>query len=128
MIMIMMTLIMMTMIMMIIRFSCFQLQEIIVSHEETFFGILQASTSCKSMESLRELSDVTSVVCCLKPRYEDPESITDDSKRARGFLSKLQRILLGLMQSFSSKELCDQVRFPGFVFQAFEISFLPVAT
>lgn len=86
-----------------------QLREIILSHEETFLDVLQGSTSCKSLESLRELSVVTSVVCLLRPRYEDPESVTDESKKARGFLSKLQRILLGLMQTFLSKDFCDQV-------------------
>ena len=91
--------------------SFFQLQEIIMAHEETFLAILQGSTSCRTLTALRELSVVTSVICLLKPRYTDPESVTDENKKSRGFLSKLQRILLGLMQTFSSKVVCDQVGF-----------------
>jgi len=86
-----------------------QLQEIIMAHEETFLAILQASTSCRTLAALRELSVVTSVICLLRPRYTDPESVTDENRKSRGFLSKLQRILLGLMQTFSSKVVCDQI-------------------
>ena len=89
--------------------SFFQLLKIVMAHEGIFLTILQASTSCKTLASLRELSFVTSVVCLLRPRYKDPESVTDENKKLRGFMSKLQRILLGLMQTFSSKAVCNQV-------------------
>ena len=84
-----------------------------MAHEEVFLTILQSNTSYKTLASLRELSVVTSVVCLLRPRYNDPEGVTDENKKSRGFLAKLQRILLGLMQTFTSKAVCDQVIFAG---------------
>eukprot|EP00795_Rhopilema_esculentum_P005068 gene5068-181_t len=89
-----------------------QLQEFILAHEEAFLDILQAKTPCKTVQCLQELSLVTSVVSLLRPRREDhkdPESVGEDGRRMRSSQVKIQRVLLGLMQSFSSKEYCNEI-------------------
>ena len=55
---------------------------------------------------------MTSVVCLFRSKdgFDDPETVTDDNKRMKSFLAKMQRVLLALMQTFASKEYCKEVR------------------
>ena len=82
-----------------------------LSHEETFLSIVQGRLLHHTLESLQELALVTSVVCLCKSKggFDDLETVTDDNKRTKSFLSKMQRVLLALMQTFASKEYCKEV-------------------
>eukprot|EP00794_Sanderia_malayensis_P012769 gene12769-14080_t len=87
-----------------------QIQDIVMAHEETFLGIIQDKSILRTLAGLQELALTTSILSLLQIRdSETLESITDDSKRARAFLARLQRKMLGLMQTFASKDYCKRI-------------------
>ena len=94
-----------------ISFYLLQVREIVMAHEDTFLGIMQNKLVHRSAVGLQELALVTSIVSLFsfKDDSDSLESITDDNKRARSFLARIQRVMLGLMQTFSSKDYCDKV-------------------
>ena len=88
-----------------------QVQLFVMSHEDTFLGILQDRSPNHTLSVLQELA-ITLSVCSLfgiNEMTEEFDIVTDEQRRLKSFMNRIQRLMLALMQKFSSKDYCEKV-------------------
>ncbi|XP_057313200.1 nuclear pore complex protein Nup205-like isoform X1 [Hydractinia symbiolongicarpus] len=88
-----------------------QIQTLIMSHKDVIQDILQDNMAVHSINSLKQLSLTIAIISVLPitDRKDDAlEILTDDQRQWRTFMNRIQRLMLALLNKYSSSTIEKQ--------------------